>query len=120
MVGDNKKIAQNLINKYKAIQSEEGGTALGVLKARRRFDEYVRSVKPKALGSTTGNVYDSAVKAIRTGANDFLHSIIKDVDVRASLLKQSNLFRAIDMLAPQKDISKIGRALKNPFTKAAI
>lgn len=118
MVGDNQKVAMNLINKYKAIQNEEGGTALGILRARKRFDEYVSSVKPKTLGSEKGTVYDSTVRAIRNGANDLLDSIASDAKVKESLRMQRELYNAIDMLAPQKDIGILGKILRSGAGKA--
>lgn len=117
MVGDNKKIAQKLLNKFAAMQKEEGGSGLGVLNARKRFDEYVSSVKPKALWSTTGNVYDTIVRTIRNWANDFVDSVVSNVEVKKSLRKQRNLYKAIDLVSKRKDISKLWKIIKNPIIK---
>jgi len=117
MVWDNAKIAQNLLNKYKAMVNEEGGTALGILKARKRFDAYIKSVKPKLFDAPTWRAYDTAVKTIRDSANELLDSLVLNKSAKESLRKQFLLYKAREMIASKKDISTFWKILKSPITK---
>lgn len=117
MVGDNLKIAQNLINKYKAIIEEEWGTALWILRSRKRFDQYVSSKKPKVFDASKVDVYSNAVRAIRDRSNELLDSMVKNVSAKKSLKKQHLLYKARDMIAWNKDISTLWKVLKNPVVR---
>lgn len=122
MVWDNKMIAQRLIEKYKAFLLAEKWNPLWILRARKNFDNYIRSVKPNSLWSTSWNVYDVTVKAVRNWSNDFLDKLFTNANksVKDSLRKQRLLYQAREKLAPQKDISKIGKILKSPVTKIVV
>lgn len=117
MVGDNLKIAQNLVNKYKAILEEEWGTALGILRSRKRFDQYVASKKPKVFDASRVDVYSEAVRAIRDRSNELLDTMVKNISAKKSLKKQYLLYKARDMIAWNKDISTIWKVLKNPIVR---
>ena len=118
MVGDNKLIAEKLIAKYKSMLNEEWGTALWILRARKRFDAYIKSVKPNAFDSTKIDVYGNTVRSIRNTANDLLDSMITDISAKQSLKKQHLLYKARDMISENKDINKLWKFLDNPYTKA--
>ena len=117
MVWENKKIAEKLIAKYKAFLDEEWGTGLWALKARKRFDNYVNSFKKWVFNPSTDSVYKTAVRAVRNGANDMVEKYATDIGVKSSLKNQSNLYKAIDMIAGNKDINLLWKIIKSPYTK---
>lgn len=117
MVWENKKIWEKLIAKYKAFLDEEWWTWLWALKARKRFDNYVNSFKKWVFNPSTDSVYKTAVRAVRNWANDMVEKYAKDIWVKASLKTQSNLYKAIDMIAWNKDINILWKIFKSPYTK---
>lgn len=116
-IWDNPKLVNKLIEKYKALLDEEWGTALGVLNARQRFDAYIKNFRPKTFDSPTWSVYDSAVREVRNSANDLLDSLVLNKSAKESLKMQSQMFKAIDMFAGNKDITTFGKILKNPIAR---
>lgn len=115
IVGDAEKTAEKLMNKMKQIVDSNPGTASGVLKSRKEYDTWVRKQKPKAFNAETENAFSLANKEIRDTLNDILDSKAKNVNVKASLREQSNMFRAMETLVPKAAIeadTAVGRILQ--------
>jgi hypothetical protein len=57
----------------------------------------------------------TAIMDVRATLNDFIAEWLPKWNKFKELLKkQSNMYRAIDMLWPKSDITKIGRLIKTP------
>lgn len=116
IVGDAEKTAQKLIQGMEKFLNEEPGTGQGVLNARKKYDEWVRSQKPKAFDAASENAFTTANREIRQAMNDLLEAKAPDLEVKKSLAEQSSLYRAMDTIAPkaaQEADSAIGRAMQS-------
>lgn len=113
MFGENKKLAQRLIGKFKEFVKEEWLSPLWVERARKQFDAYVRSVKWSSVFDKNANVYAQVVHSIRNNANELAQNFVSDWLIRNALQEQSNLFHAQDMLLKQKDIGTIAKILNS-------
>jgi len=101
IVGDAEKTAQRLIAKFKQFIDEQPGTGSGVLKARKKYDAWVKGEKPKAFDAKAENAFTIANREVRNVANDFLERGAKDVGVKESLRRQHNLYNAMNNIAPK-------------------
>lgn len=114
IVGDAQKTAQRLIEGAKKFINESDGTALGILEARKKYDSWVKSQKPKAFDANTENAFTIANKEVRSTLNDLLIEKAPNVNVKGSLQKQSMLYDALDILqekAASEGKNKITRTL---------
>lgn len=116
LVGDAAKVAERLAQRMKVIASEHPATASGLLAARKEFDALVRESKRGAFDPNQENAISAAVREVRQSVNDLIDSRVTDVAVKDSLRKQSNLFRAIDNIAP-KAADEAGNAALRLFQK---
>jgi len=115
IVGDAEKMANRLVEGAKKIVSEEAGNGSGLLSARKRFDQWVLSQKPKAFDAKAENAFTMANKAVRDTLNTVLDEKATSVGVKNSLRKQSSLYRAMENVAPKAATeadSAIGRILQ--------
>lgn len=115
MVGDARKQAEKYFTKFEQLIDKHGSSGYGLLKARKEFDRWVKKNKPRVFDSKTENATKVAVDAIRNTANDFLHSKIKNVNVRKYLKIQRNLYKAKDLMkynAQREGINAIARAIQ--------
>ena len=101
IVGDAQKTASRLIEGAKKFISENEGTGSGVLKARKQYDEWVLSQKPKAFDATAENAFTLANREIRKTMNDMLDSKAPDLEIKESLKKQSALYSALENITPK-------------------
>lgn len=86
---------QKVLNAVK----EYDGTREGKLNLRQTLDEAYKDARGKlAFGSDSQNALDETHSDIRDDVNKDLHSSTKNVDTQASLKKQTNLYRAMDVL----------------------
>lgn len=76
--------------------------------ARINFDKWLTSQKPKFFEGSSENAVHTAATDLRTAVNDFIASKTKSVDVKESLRKMSNYYRAIDMVSNTAGTSKLG------------
>lgn len=113
IVGDAQKTAQRLIDGAKKFINESDGTASGVLEARKKYDKWVVSQKPKAYDANTENAFTIANREVRSTLNDILAEKAPNVDVKGSLQKQSRIYDALDIL--QEKAASEG---KNKITRA--
>jgi hypothetical protein len=115
IVGDAEKTAERLLLGAKKIISENTGDVSGLLKARKQFDNWVLSQKPKAFDATAENAFSLANREIRNSLNDLLDSKIPNVKLKEKLATQHQLMNAMDNIAPkaaQEANTSIGRAFQ--------
>lgn len=130
MVGDAEKTAQKLIAGAKRFLDNNAETGSGVLKARKEYDKWVKSQKPKAFDPKSENAFTIANREIRTAMNDVLEERAPNLGIKASLKKQHSMFNAMENLTPKaaqeadsafmRAVESIGRKLgfKNKAVQA--
>lgn len=111
---DASKSAEAVTNQALEIIMKQPRTASGLLQARKDLDAWVKSQRPNVFDAADSPV-STAVREVRQEINDMVANAVPNADVKASLRKQSNLYRAQDNIATKaKDEAKtrIGRAAK--------
>jgi hypothetical protein len=101
LVGDAEKTGNKILAKFEALVKQHGYTPSGLLSARKELDSWMKMQKGNVFDGATENAVSIALRAIRQGGNDFLAAKVPDVAVKEMLARQSNLYRAIDNLAPK-------------------
>lgn len=101
LVGDAAKSAVKVIDQMKRIVDKNPGTASGLLKSRKELDAWVKTQKPKVLDPQTESPLSLAVREVRQSTNAFIDAKATNVAVKDSLGKQSNLFTALENIAPK-------------------
>lgn len=108
LVGDAEKTATKILDKFESLVKEEGSTPDAILSARKKLDSWMSTQKgDNIFDPKTEGAVSVALRAIRQGGNDFISSLAKDVDgneivkVQDMLAKQTNLYNAIDNIAPK-------------------
>lgn len=103
LVGDTEgKQVNLLINKMQDLANNNPPTAGGLLDARKKLDAWVKSQKgPNAFDPKTENALSIGLREIRNATNNFMSDSAPDLNVKRSLQKQSNLFTAMDNIAPK-------------------
>ena len=102
LVGDAQKTAQRIINKMDSITKNNPSNALGLLKSRKQLDNWIKSQKGGSIFDPKNeNALSIALREIRNTTNDFIDSKATNVAVKQSLKKQSNLYGALDNIAPK-------------------
>lgn len=115
LVGDAAITAERIMAKYDKILKDHPSTASGLLTARKELDAWAKTQKSKVFDGKEG-AFDIALREIRNTTNDFIEEKAVAVDVKDSLRKQSNLFRAMDNIAPKasrEGKDKIERAINS-------
>lgn len=110
-----------VVSKYMATAQkaagQSDGSLEGVLNTRQALDDAYYSNRGKmAYGDTRINTLDEIHQASRNALNQMLHDNAKGLDVKASLKKQSNLYRADDGVLPK--IAKEGGSKAQRFIKS--
>ena len=130
IVGDAEKTANKLIEGAKKIVNENQGKGSGLLKARKEYDAWVLSQKPKAFDAKAENAFTTANGAIRDTLNTLLDEKATNLGIKDSLKKQFSLFRAMENIAPKaaqeantpilRAFEKVGKVLgvKNRLVQA--
>lgn len=105
IVGDAEKTASKIINKFNNLVEQEGHTPEGLLESRKKLDQWMSNQKGSNIfDPKTDSAISVALKSIRQGGNKFLANLpgVKGVvDVEKSLSHQSNLYSAIENIAPK-------------------
>jgi len=101
ITGDAEITAQKLINGAKKFVQANEGKGSGLLKARKEYDSWVLTQKPKAFDAKSENAFTIANNAIRSELNTILDEKVINVEVKKSLQRQSSLYRAMDNIAPK-------------------
>lgn len=112
---DASKAAESVVNQAMEIIQKNPRTASGLLQSRKDLDAWVKSQKPNIFDAADSPV-STAVREVRQGINDMVDAAVPDAEVKVSLRKQSNLYRAHENIATKaKDEAKTraGRVAQN-------
>lgn len=102
LVGDAEKTATKILDKFESLVKEEGSTPDAIISARKKLDNWMSAQKgDNVFDPKTEGAVSVALRAIRQGGNDFVASLSKDVAVKDMLAKQTNLYNAIENIAPK-------------------
>jgi len=115
LTGDAQKTAQKIMDKFQQFVDEQGATGSGLLKARKKLDNWIKSQKPKAFDPNKEGAFEIALREVRQTANKFLDEKATSVKVKESLAKQSSLFDALENIKPKAAIeadTAVGRVLQ--------
>jgi len=116
IVGDAEKTADKLIAGASEIIARNEGKGSGLLKAKKEYDQWVLSQKPKAFDGATENAFTLANREIRNVFKDILDTNAPNAQVKTSLAKQSSLYEAMDNIAP-KAAQEADTAIMRAFQK---
>jgi len=111
-----KATTDKLMSKFNEIINKSPNTPAGLLSARKEFDGFVKSIKPKVFDAQSENAFSTAVKEIRNTTHNFLDKNVKDIAVKKSLNRQHNLLTAMDNIktkAADEANSSISRLAQN-------
>lgn len=87
--------AENVVNAALEIITKHPKTASGLLEARKALDALIRKQKgSKAFNPNLEGPVSTAIGEIRQAINNTVAEAVPDASVKASLAKQSNLYRA--------------------------
>jgi hypothetical protein len=107
----NSLITKIVTRAWKLVDNKWEGKLLDLFKQRKEFDAIAKSVDPNIFNKT--NPLSTAFKDLRMWVNDFVATSTKWSNNAKTLLKeQTNLYKALDMLAEQTDQSLLGKLLK--------
>ncbi len=101
IVGDAETTAGKIVDKFNSLVKENGYTPEGLLNARQQLDSWIGSQKPNVFDPKTESAMSVALREIRQGGNKFLMKIAPNSEVEGLLKHQTNLYDAIDTLAPK-------------------
>lgn len=101
IVGDAEKTASKIIDKFNSLVKENGYTPEGLLNARQALDGWMGSQKANVFNPNVEGAVSTSLRAIRQGGNKFLAKLVPDVAVKDLLAHQTNLYDAIDIIAPK-------------------
>jgi hypothetical protein len=114
IVGDGAKAADNVLNSAIDIIAQNPRTASGLLEARKQLDKLVASQRgSKLFDPALESPITNAVQQIRQSINDMVADAVPDAGVKASLAKQSNMYRALENITTKgayEKASRLGRA----------
>jgi len=97
VIGDAEKLADRIFSKIKVFVEAEDGTGAGALRARKAYDKWVKTKKPKAFDKQ--DAFATINREARATLNDFLASKAPTAPVKQSLLRQSRLINVAETLA---------------------
>lgn len=128
ITGDAETTANKIVNKFNSLIKTNGYTPSGLLEARKGLDRWMTDMKGSSVfDPKTETAVSTALRGIRQGGNDFIASKVPDVAVKDMLAHQSNLYKAIENIAPKaakESGSKLGRFTgfikKHPVTSAIV
>lgn len=104
IVGDAEKTANKLLLKAKELVNSNSANGSGILKARKQFDNWVKTQKPKVFDAKAENAFTIANERIRQTLNAVLDENAINLGVKDSLTRQSSLFRAMTNIGPKAAI----------------
>jgi len=94
-------VADTVAAKAKKIIAANSSTPSGMLKARKEFDAWVRTLpsgEAKLAVDASATTQSVAVKTVRNAMNDIINSKVHTTAVKNELTRQSKLFEAIDTI----------------------
>lgn len=94
--------ASNMMQSFLGFFDKQEKTASGLLQARKDFDNYIQSQKGHLpFDPKLESALSIPLREIRQTINGIVAEKIPDAHVLQSLRKQSNLFKAVDDMAPK-------------------
>lgn len=123
VVGGGEKAAEATVNNALDIIQKHPQTASGLLQARKEFDSFIKSQKPKIFDTASDSPVTAAVREVRQSINDLVDQAVPNTDVRASLGKQSALYNAMDNIEPKaaaEGNNRVSRFIKSTSDKIPI
>lgn len=118
IVGDAETAASKVATKFESLVKEYGYNSKGLLQARKALDKWILVQKgAKVFSPATESGITTAISEIRQAGNDFLAEISPNTAVKALLKKQTNLYRAIDLVAPKAATE--GNSLLSQYIKSS-
>lgn len=90
-------------------------TMIDVLDARQALDRAAKSFKPKVFDGASENAFHSGLDAVRSSANTLLDENAPNAGVKASLRRQSLLYKAAKNLSSKAD-KEVGSTRFGRFT----
>lgn len=115
LVGDAAKVAKKVGAEAERQLQKHGSTGVGVLRARKGLDAWVKKQRPKVFDPASESALSVAVREVRQSMNNLIAGSTKDVKVLESLSRQSNLFRGAENIAAKaadQNVSKINDLAK--------
>ena len=95
IVGDGKVAADSVINNAFDIIAKNPRTPSGLLQSRQELDKLIRSQRgAKTFDPNLDGPISNAVQQVRQTINGMVHDAVPTADVRASLAKQTDYYRA--------------------------
>ena len=116
ITGNAELVATKLANKARQFVSMNEPTPLGILKARKQFDAFIRSQKRNAFDPNLENVLSVSTRSVRGAMNDLVDVKVKTTAVKAELKRQNLLFDALENIGPKaadEANTAIGRSIQN-------
>ena len=104
IVGDAEKTANKLLAGAKKFVDSNKASGSGLLKARKEFDAWVKSQKPKVFDAKAENAFTIANDKVRQTLNTILDEKAINLGIKDSLSKQSSLFTAMSNIGPKAAI----------------
>lgn len=100
LVGDAAKVAKKVGAKAEELIKEHGATGVGMLRARRELDVFVKKQSPKGVfDPARESALTVAVKEVRQSMNSLIEKSSASVKVKESLSTQANLFRGAENIS---------------------
>jgi len=98
-------LAQFVFNKFNSLLEGKPNKASSVFEARQALDAWAKKNPggEKQLTPEAMTAKAEALRIIRTTANKFVSDKVQNVNVTAELKNQSNLYRAIEEIAPKAE-----------------
>lgn len=120
LVGSAETASKRIMSRFKDFARQNDSTPLGLWKARKQFDDWVRSGKgDKAFDPNMENAVTETVAKVRSVTNDFIDSKAHSVAVKDTFGKLSNMYEAqrlIKTKLPAEANNIVGRIAEKAFT----
>ncbi len=102
LVGDAGKTASKMVDKVEQMVNEVPAKGSNLLEIRKNYDNWIQSQKGQNIFDPKNeNALSIANREIRRTINDFLDEKATKVSLKDSLRKQSNLYGALENIAPK-------------------
>jgi hypothetical protein len=110
VVGDGAKAAENVVNSALDIVTKAPRTPTGLLEARKQLDRLIESQRgSKMFNPALEAPITNAVQQVRQSINQMVADAVPDAQVKASLAKQSAMYRALDNIETKGAFEKTNR-----------
>lgn len=101
LVGDAAKVGERTVAKAIALMKANPNTPGGVFKARQQLDVWVKAQRPKVFDPANESALSIAVRETRQAMNTLVSDNMRNVSVKQSLARQTDMYRAMDNIGPK-------------------